>query len=77
MPSRRSASASSMVATPSSAAPAARAARPTARGAVAVTVGLDDGHHLRRTGVLTQQPHVVGDRVEVHHRLGGRGGGQR
>ena len=42
-------------------------------GAVAVPVGLDDGHHLRRAGMLPQQPHVVGDRVEVHHRLGGRG----
>ena len=39
-------------------------------GAVAVAVGLDDGHHLRRTGVLAQHPHVVRDRAEVHHRLG-------
>ncbi|MGY4653407.1 hypothetical protein ACVWWN_007203 [Mycobacterium sp. URHB0021] len=72
MPSRRSASASSTVATPSSAAPAASAARPTSVGAVAVPVGLDDHHHLGRSGVLTQQPHVVRDGVEVHHGLGGR-----
>ena len=50
---------------------------PDRHRAVAVPVGLDDGHHLGRPGVLTQQPHVVGDRVEVHHGLGGRGGGQR
>ena len=41
-------------------------------GAVPVAVGLDDRHHLGRAGVLTQYAHVVGDGVEVHHRLGGR-----
>ncbi len=48
-------------------------------GAVAVAVGLDDGHDLGRTGVLTQNPHVVRDRVEIDDCLGylGRNLGSR
>ena len=42
-------------------------------GAVAVPVGLHDSHHLRRPGMLAQQPDIVRDGVEVHHRLGGVG----
>ena len=39
-------------------------------GAVAVAVGLDHGHHLRRARVFAQHADVVRDRAEVHHRLG-------
>ena len=72
MPSRRSASASSMVATPSLCGAGGQRGAGDLGGAVAVTVGLDHRHHLRRAGVLAQYAHVVADGVEVHHRLGGR-----
>ena len=70
MPSARKASASSTVATPSSAARAANAARASRSGAVAVPVGLYDGHDLRAAGVFAQHPHVVLDGTQVHHGLG-------
>ena len=39
-------------------------------GAVAVTVGLDHGHHRGRTHAVAHHTHVVGDGVEVDHRAG-------
>ena len=41
------------------------------RRSMAVPVGLDDSHHLRRTRMLAQHGHIVRHGVEVDNRLGG------
>ncbi len=69
MPPDATVNASSIVATPNSAAPAPP--RTAGRNsAMAIGVGFDDRHHLGGARMLAQNAHIVGDRLQIDDRFG-------